>query len=470
MASGGTVCLLYHFFYPDDVVSARHFGDLAEGLRDRGWHVRVLTSNRLRRRPKESLPAGRVMHDGIEIHRVWRPRWSQDGMFARLFNNFWLLAGWLVAVTRAPKPDVLVIGSDPPFAQLLFPALKLISPASRVVFWCFDLYPDAIAADKPRGKRAIAARAFAKLMRSCYGALDLAVDLGPCMRERLRAYRPALRATTLVPWALVEPRKVAQADLHLRRRLFGDARLVLLYSGNLGHAHEFTPFLDLARRLRQRGIVFGFAVTGSRQSELEAAIRPTDTNVRLLPLVPENQLQAHLEVADIHLASLRAEWAGTVVPSKFFGSLAAGRPLLYAGPANSDIARWIDQFDVGLCLSAENTGAVATRLVELAAQQQQLRRWQDNAFAAYHRFFSKRLTIDGWDTVLRTEMAHRGATGGAREVSPEPEPAETIGLAKWAPLASLAEPAARCPSQRPGSGIAPAPAERDAARGLRVCG
>lgn len=76
MASGGTVCLLYHFFYPDDVVSARLFGDLAEGLRDRGWHVRVLTSNRLRRRPKQSLPTGRAMHDGIEIQRVWRPRWT----------------------------------------------------------------------------------------------------------------------------------------------------------------------------------------------------------------------------------------------------------------------------------------------------------------------------------------------------------------------------------------------------------
>lgn len=404
MASGGSVCLLYHFFYPDDVVSARHFGDLAEGLRDRGWHVRVVTSNRLRRRPKESLPAGRAMHDGIEIHRVWRPRWSQDGMFARLFNNFWLMAGWLVAVARAPKSDVFVIGSDPPFAQLLFPALRLISPASRIVFWCFDLYPDAIAADKPRGKRAIVARAFARVVRPCYGALDLAVDLGPCMRERLKAYRAALRTTTLVPWALVEPRKVGQADPHLRHRLFGDARLVLLYSGNLGHAHEFAPFLDLARRLRERGIVFGFAVTGGRRSELEAAIEPSDTNVRLLPVVPENELQAHLEAADIHLVSLRAEWAGIVVPSKFFGSLAAGRPVLYAGPANSDIARWIEDLDVGLCLSSANVDDIAAKLVAAAADPQRLRRWQDNAFAAYHRHFSKQNMLNEWAALISDEL------------------------------------------------------------------
>lgn len=419
MASGGTVCLLYHFFYPDDVVSARHFGDLAEGLRDRGWHVRVLTSNRLRRRPKQSLPTGRAMHDGIEIQRVWRPRWSQDGMFARLFNNFWLLAGWLLAVSRAPKPDVFVIGSDPPFAQLLFPALKLISPASRIVFWCFDLYPDAIAADKPRGKRAIAARALTKLVRPCYGALDLAVDLGPCMRERLKAYRAALRTTTLVPWALVEPQKVGQADPHLRRRLFGDARLVLLYSGNLGHAHQSAPFLDLARRLRERGIVFGFAVTGGRRSELKAAIGPSDTNVRLLPVVPENELQAHLEAADIHLVSLRAEWAGIVVPSKFFGSLAAGRPVLYAGPANSDIARWIEDLDVGLCLSSANVDEIAARLVSAVRDPQFLRRWQDNAFTAYHRLFSKRLVIDGWDTLLRAEFARDEAIADAEEMTAE---------------------------------------------------
>ncbi|MCX5907574.1 MAG: hypothetical protein NTY64_10405, partial [Deltaproteobacteria bacterium] len=41
-----SAAILYHFFHPDDVVSARHFSEFAEELAKRGWSVTVLTSNR----------------------------------------------------------------------------------------------------------------------------------------------------------------------------------------------------------------------------------------------------------------------------------------------------------------------------------------------------------------------------------------------------------------------------------------
>ena len=51
-----------------------------------------------------------------------------------------------------------------------------------------------------------------------------------------------------------------------------------------------------------------------------------------------------------------------VVPSKFFGSLAAGRPVVFAGGPDSAIAGWIREFGVGWVLTADNVAEVAAEL------------------------------------------------------------------------------------------------------------
>ncbi len=145
--------------------------------------------------------------------------------------------------------------------------------------------------------------------------------------------------------------------------------------------------------------------------------------MRFAPFADESAFQARLEAADVHLLSLRAEWSGIVVPSKFFGSLAVGRPVLYAGPADSEVAAWITQHDVGLCLAEQGPAGsgdgradsgidhAVDRLHALMAgssdDSSDLRRWQANALAVYHREFSKRAVNDRWDAFLRRLVARR---------------------------------------------------------------
>ena len=96
-----------------------------------------------------------------------------------------------------------------------------------------------------------------------------------------------------------------------------------------------------------------------------------------------------------------------MVPSKFFGSLAVGRPVLYAGPGDSEIARWIATYDVGLTLGSGTLAAVVDRLHALIGQPADLGRWQTNAFAVYQREFSKKVVNDRWDEMLRALVARR---------------------------------------------------------------
>jgi colanic acid biosynthesis glycosyl transferase WcaI len=405
--------LFYHFFHPDDVVSARQYSDFAREQQARGWDVVVVTSNRACHDPAIKFPAHEVW-EGVEIQRTFRPAWSQARPLSRLGNAGALLASWTLQSMRLPRADAIVIGSDPTFAALLAIPLRAARPRTPILHWCFDLYPEAIEAED-LGKLGALAPAARGLMRQAYRRCDVLVDIGSAMRDRLATYGSGARQATLVPWALVEPESPPNPDPAVRAALFRDAKLGLLYAGTLGRAHDFGQILQLARACRARSgrtISFCFACRGNRVAELRNALTPADDNITLAPFAAESELAARLASADLHVVSLRQEWAGVVVPSKFFASLAMGRPVVYFGPATSEIAAWVRELDVGFHVGdTPDLTAVVDRLHAIALDGTSLQNWKSRVHATYVNRFSRRIINDRWDTLLRETVAARAAHG-----------------------------------------------------------
>jgi colanic acid biosynthesis glycosyl transferase WcaI len=397
MGNTPKVAILYHFFYPDDVVSARHFSDLAEGLARAGWEVEVLPSNRGCRNPADTYPP-RECWRGVNITRIWRPHLAQSNSLGRIGNAAWMIAAWsrIALRPRAFRPDVVLVGTDPILSVLVALPLKRLRPEIKIAHWAFDLYPEAAIADGLVNASGKMVRALTALLRRAYGNCDLIADLGLCMRSRLEAYGGVASRQTIVPWALAEESAPMAPEPVLRRRLFGDSRLALLYSGNLGRAHAYREFLGLARSLVGTGIEFRWSVRGNAVDQLRSDLRETDTNIGMLGFVPESELARHLAAADIHLVSLKPEWSGVVVPSKFFGSLAAGRPVLFAGPEDSCVAGWIREHRVGWVLNSTSFAEVAFRLRYLAEDPERLRELQAHCFNVYVTYFSRDKMIDLW--------------------------------------------------------------------------
>ena len=394
--------LLYQFFHPDDVVSARHYADFAEGLRDRGWEVHVWTSNRACR--DDSIQYSRTENwRGIHIHRIRKPRFKPGSNLGRLVSIIWMITAWTLALGRPRRdyPDVIVIGTDPPLSIFTAFTIRLFRPSARVAHWCFDLFPEAAVADGMIAAHSRVEHLLKKFARAAYHNVALLADLGPCMRRRLRSYGHRAAEVTLVPWALVEPNRPNPPDPAVRTKLFGDASLSLLYSGNFGRAHAHQGFLELARMLRADNVTFAFGMSGNRADYVKESVQAADVNIRVLGFAPESELEARLSSADIHLVSLRSEWEGIVVPSKFFGSLAAGRPVLFDGPEASSIAQWIREYQVGWVLTPESMESVAAELRTLASSKDHLHEMQQRCHAVYQKEFSKRVTLDRWDQALR---------------------------------------------------------------------
>lgn len=398
------VTILYHYFHPDDVVSARHFSDLAEGLAKRGWDVVARPCRRGCRNESQVYPRRESWH-GVDIQRVWRPLLPQSSSIGRLVNAVFMIGRWSVSSRHVStrRGEALIVGTDPVLSVLTALAWKRMRPNCKIAHWCFDLYPEAAIAEGMFKETSRFIRALRSLLGKAYSRCDLIADLGPCMAGLLAKYGSPAKAETLVPWALVEPPEPVAIDAPTRMELFGEASLGLLYSGSFGRAHMCDGFMTLARSLRDMPEVqFNFAARGNRFEELKRSATPEDVNIRFAGFAPESQLEKRLGACDIHLVSLRPEWTGTVVPSKFFGALATGRGVLFHGSPDSAIARWIEQYQVGWVLNDGNAARVADSLRKLAADPGGLKAMHRRCHEVYQRHFAKDRIIDRWDGLLRS--------------------------------------------------------------------
>jgi len=392
--------ILYHYYYPDDVVSSRHFTDLAEGLCSNEWDVEVFTSNRYCRRDGVMFLSHEV-YNGVHIRRFKHPPFAQSKNISRLLNSFCLSVKWFFALLFR-RADVVIFGTDPQFSFFIIPFLAFFRHGLRFTLWGFDLYPEAIAADgiEISGFVMKSLKWWAGVSYRCCGML---VDIGSCMRKRFLGYNPNARLETVIPWALDEPKEIEEQDNKMRQELFGNVTLGVLYSGTIGRAHQFEEFILLARELRKRkaSISFCFAGRGNKYKDLQEMVTDEDDNILFAGFVDEKLLPLRLAAADIHMISLRHGWEGIVVPSKFFGSLAAGKPLLYCGTPDTCIAEIIQKEGFGFYLEYSTIKKIADDLEKLSSDKVRLQGMQQSAFLFYNKYFSKKIQQKKWNKYLR---------------------------------------------------------------------
>jgi colanic acid biosynthesis glycosyl transferase WcaI len=112
---------------------------------------------------------------------------------------------------------------------------------------------------------------------------------------------------------------------------------VLLHAGNLGFYGAWETLLAAAHELEGDGVELVFVGDGAQRAHLELAAAGA-TNVRFLPFFPANKIASVLAAADAQIVTIKRGLEGVVVPSKIYGILAAGRPIVAVAPTQTDAA------------------------------------------------------------------------------------------------------------------------------------
>jgi glycosyltransferase involved in cell wall biosynthesis len=399
------ILIVNHIFWPDNINTARHISELAEELSIRFWDVSVLVGNRDYRTNK--ILGGKLeIWKNVKIFRVSIPKFNNKSNIGRLLTSFWLMFNFALKIPVIGKFDAIILGSNPPFSFFLIPYIRLFKRNSKIFLWSFDLYPDAIYASDIKTYK-LSGKILNYITSKCYKRLDVLVDIGDCMKNRLKSYVDIVTTETLPPWSFVEQNEFDSIHKSTREKLFGSSNLTLMYTGTIGHAHEFDNFLSLARNLNSKNasVAFCFAGFGKKIEELKSLCNSSDTNITFADFVnSDKELRERLSSADLMMVSLKSNWTGISIPSKFFTSIATGKPVLFSGSKESSISSWVNNFNLGFNLTNENIDLVSEKLIAISNDPQLIQKIKENCIDIYNKKFSKKIICDRWSTLIQTTI------------------------------------------------------------------
>ena len=293
------------------------------------------------------------------------------------FAGFSVLAAWagLGAGGWWRRADA-VIAMSPPLTLGLTGRLIAWAHRAPQVFNVQDVFPDAaVETGAITDRRVIAVAGW--LERLSYRVADAVTVLSDDLRGNVTAKLPAARSATVhtIP-NFVDTDRIRPAErmTPYRAELGIGSEPVLLYAGNVGFSQSLDLLLEAARRLPDVTVLING--DGAARAELEQRAAGL-ANVRFAGYVPDDRLGELLATGDVHALPLRRGLARVSVPSKTYSILAAGRPIVAAIDAGTEVPRILEASGAGVVVPPDDPARFAAAVAELVADPARARRMGD---------------------------------------------------------------------------------------------
>jgi glycosyltransferase involved in cell wall biosynthesis len=400
------VVFVNRYFHPDLSATSQLLTDLASGLAKSGAEVHVICS-RQRYDDAGVRLASHESFGAVSVHRVWTTRFGRRHLVGRALDyaTFYLSSA-IAMLQLLTRGDTVVAKTDPPLLSLVaMVAAKL--KGAQLINWLQDVFPEVASR--------LGANPLPPLLdvwlRRCRNfslrSARMNVVLGERMRDHLRrAGVPADQVAIIENWAELQPDPPKlSSNSSLRASLGLDDRFVVAYSGNLGRAHEYRTVLGAAEMLQGHPTILFLMVgggVGMSQLQRDVCSRGLQQSFRFLDYQPREKLSDCLAAADVHWVSLRPSLEGLVVPSKYYGILAAGRPVIFIGDSDGELARDIRGGACGATVEMHDSARLAQLLTSWQADPALLLRLGASGYRHYCERFSAKRAFDQWLDILKS--------------------------------------------------------------------
>jgi glycosyltransferase involved in cell wall biosynthesis len=447
------VLFLNRSYWPDAEATGQLLTELCEDLAD-SHDVMVIAGQ-----PNDN-PAGDAyrrrgtqFHRGVRIRRVWHTRFSKRSLRGRLLNYLSFLIAALWAAIWCRRPDVAVVETDPPLLCLIGWYLKRVRGVKLIVY-LQDIHPDiAVALGKISNRWPT--RLLRRLMHRSYRAADRIVVLSRDMLERVLGWDISPDRVVCIPnWTDTRHVRPMKSLNSFREQHSPDGQFTVMYSGNLGFCQRLEDVIAAAAQLCDRpDIQFLLVGGGSLERQLKEQVLDLGlSNVRFLPYQSKANLSESLSAADVHLVPLDPRIASCLMPSKLYGVLASGTPLVAIAPADCELSELTREHKIGVVAPPANPEALADAIRGLVKNSASVREMGTRARRLAETQFDRKQSTSRFDSVLRELEAGSGeleaGSGepgagttdlGAKNTEPPPSPSSR--------LAALPSPlAAPCPT------------------------
>ena len=378
--------LLLNLYYPPDTSATAKMAETVVNALA-GEHQVTIVCGRPSYDPSERR-AWRLSQtekkNGVNIVRVGSTDYPRFNMKKRALN-YLTYSALLIPRTLFMPCDAVLAMTDPPF-QGIIGAIVATLKRKPYIYNIRDMYPD-MAIGGSIVAPGMLARLWEKLHRWALRRADCVIVLGEDMRTRIMAKGVLAEQIEIVrDGAEILPESAQQAsqpqlDPEVIREIRGDFRFVVLHAGNIGFYGAWQTLIAAARQLAGNGIGLVFVGEGAQRAQLEDAAKGI-REVRFLPFFPGSKIPSVLAAADAHLITVKRGLEGVVVPSKMYGILAAGKPIVAVAPRETDAVALGEKAGFSVGADPDRPDQVARVIRELAGDPARVQSMARAALAA----------------------------------------------------------------------------------------
>lgn len=388
--------------YPPEIRSASHLmQELAEGLRDRGHKVTVITSDpqyNLTDEFRNKVFGEFSTENGINVIRVKTLPHHKVNLIVRGLAQITMPYIFYSKVNKYLKDKVdVVIVYSPPLPLAIVGNMIKNKYGSKFILNIQDIFPQNVI-DLGIIKNYILIKFFEWLERRAYKGADKIMVHSEGNEKFLiqKKQVPHNKVYALHNWIDIKPHIQANGTGSFRKKFGLQGKFVFLFAGVIGPSQNLDLVVNIAKGVKKiPDIVFLLVGDGMEKDRLVRMVEDNKlTNVIFKPFVSKEEYPELVKDADVGIVCLSSKNKTPVVPGKILGYMAASIPIVAFLHKESDGHSLIKEAGCGFTAVSDNEEKVLETILKIYNERDKLGQYGKNGFKYVSNNFDKNVCID----------------------------------------------------------------------------
>ncbi|MBM7567324.1 glycosyltransferase family 4 protein [Paenibacillus sacheonensis] len=365
------IVFVINYFYPDYASTGQLLTELCLHLQD-DFTITVIAAqpgyNTERDADSKRFTSDRLEH--IKILRIKLPEVNKRSLMSRLryTATYFFYANFLLL--KQKNVNYIYTISQPPILGGLIGSIGKLFKRAKHIYNIQDFNPEqAEAVGFMKSKTVLKAAKWLDTLNCKYA--DHIITVGQDMQETLLnrfANKNVTPNTVINNWTdEKEIIPLTKKDIHVKQFLARNGltgKFIVMYSGNMGLYYDLENLIKITDRFAAcKDLVFVFIGEGAVKKQMQQFVEENELKqVLFLPYQPKEELKYSLNAADVHLVVNQKGIKGVSVPSKVYGIMAAGKPIMGVLESGSEAHRLIVESRSGVVTEPRNYEEVVEQI------------------------------------------------------------------------------------------------------------
>lgn len=400
-----------HYYYPDVASTGQILKELCEGMKDTFDITVICVVPSYSGVIDEKYKTQRIYKEninGINVIRVRVPEFQKANKVSRIKNLLSYFFNSLLATLKLEKHDYIFTISQPPILGGLLGVLGKWIKGGKLIYNIQDFNPEQTMAVGYSKNKLLLSSVMMVDKFNCKKS-DEVIVVGRDMQETLKNRfnnKKVPKNTFINNW--IDEKEIYPLEqnnpkiVEFKKKYNLQDRFIIMYSGNIGLYYDLENIIKVIGKFNGiDDVVFVFVGDGTVKNKIENYVKENKlSNVTFIPYQDKADLVYSLNAADIHWVVNAKGIKGVSVPSKLYGVMAAGKPVLGVLDKGSEARLIVDECNCGLCTEPGNYDEIYKKIDFILNNKEEIKKLGINGRSYLERNLTKDVSINKYKNTI----------------------------------------------------------------------